>query len=152
MAQEAGVKTLVLSHFVPPDDSGGDRRNVARSGATALSWDRNRGRRSSRGVVTVTPPPPAPSCGIVPNTALAFSLSDVACALRLQHRPQLHPGETLVEPGIGAHAVPLRRDREMDQRRIAHVEGALEKLEGLIEISHLGVAYRFSKLTVATLS
>ena len=38
------------------------------------------------------------------------------------------------------HAVPLRRDREMDQRRVAHVEGALEKLEGLVEISHLGVA------------
>ena len=52
--------------------------------------------------------------------------------------PQLHPGETLVEPWIGAQAVPLRRNCEMDQPRIAYVEGALEKLEGLVEVSHLG--------------
>ena len=49
---------------------------------------------------------------------------------------QFHPCEALVEPRIRAQGVPLRRNSEMDQPRIAYVEGALEKLEGLVEVSH----------------
>ena len=54
-------------------------------------------------------------------------------ASRSQNRPQFHPCEALVEPWIGAQAVPLRRNSEMDQPRITYVESALEKLEGLVE-------------------
>ena len=40
----------------------------------------------------------------------------------------------------------------MNQARIADIDGALEKLEGLVEISHLGVAQRFFHCSNATLS
>ena len=39
----------------------------------------------------------------------------------------------------------------MDQRRVPHVEGTLELLEGLVDSSHLGVAPCVRQL-VATLS
>src|SRR4029453_5044466 len=53
-----------------------------------------------------------------------------------QDRPQFHPCEALVEPRIRPQAVPLRRNSEMDQPRIAYVEGAWENTESLVEVSH----------------
>ena len=70
---------------------------------------------------------------------------------RSGYRPQLHPGETLVEPWIGAQAVPLRRNSEMDQPRIAYVEGALEKLEGLVEVSRFSGTHQGPNDGIATL-
>ena len=64
----------------------------------------------------------------------------------MPYRPQLHPGKTLIEARIRPQAVPLRGNGEMDQPGVAYVEGALERFEGLVEISHLGVVHSFQSL------
>jgi hypothetical protein len=65
-------------------------------------------------------------------------------------RPQFHPYEALVEPRIKAQAVPLRRHGEVNQRRVARVDGALKMLESRVEVSSQRVVHHQSQSRVPT--
>src|SRR5262245_51157903 len=68
---------------------------------------------------------------------------------RSQDRPQFHPCEALVEPRIRAQVVPLRRDREMNYRKVARVDQALKMLEGRVEVSSLCALHREEQSLIA---
>ena len=64
---------------------------------------------------------------------------DRVSSLRSLYRPQLHPGEALVEPWIGAQAVPLRRDRERGQRDALGALAAVDaRMSQVVELRFFG--------------
>ena len=54
---------------------------------------------------------------------------------RVQDRWQAHPSETLIVPRVWPQVVPLRRNGEMNQRRVPCVDCAIEMLERRVEIA-----------------
>src|SRR5262245_33246992 len=61
---------------------------------------------------------------------------------RLLRSGKSHPRQPLLEPLIAAQTVPLRRHRQMHERRVTAVERAIEAAESVVKIAGLGLQHR----------